>query len=77
MVTLGDIRKFGCRKLLVYCANAPQCSHGVKIDADQWPDEFPIKSLEPRMVCTRCGFIGADVRPDWDPHTQSKFTPGG
>src|SRR6266851_2244725 len=22
-------------------------------------------SLCPRMVCTRCGMIGADVRPDW------------
>jgi hypothetical protein len=22
----------------------------------------------PRMVCTRCGMIGAEVRPDWGPH---------
>src|ERR1700736_6656671 len=22
------------------------------------------------MVCTRCGLIGADVRPDWRPHVQ-------
>jgi hypothetical protein len=21
------------------------------------------------MVCTRCGLIGTDVRPDWSPHT--------
>jgi hypothetical protein len=28
-----------------------------------------VRSLRPRMVCTRCGLIGAEVRPDWSPHT--------
>src|SRR6266571_2241089 len=25
-----------------------------------------------RMVCTRCGLIGADVRPNWSPHTNHR-----
>jgi hypothetical protein len=29
-------------------------------------------SLCPRMVCTACGLIGADVRPDWSPHTNAR-----
>jgi hypothetical protein len=27
------------------------------------------------MVCTRCGLVGADVRPDWRPHI-NKPRPG-
>ena len=27
-------------------------------------------ALGPRMVCTACGLVGADVRPDWRPHTE-------
>jgi hypothetical protein len=38
------------------------------MNADWLPDETPVRSLCLRMVCTRCGLIGADVRPDWSPH---------
>jgi hypothetical protein len=31
------------------------------MNADWLPDETPIRSLCPRMVCTACGLIGADV----------------
>jgi uncharacterized C2H2 Zn-finger protein len=24
------------------------------------------------MVCTKCGMIGADVRPDWSPHVNKR-----
>jgi hypothetical protein len=24
------------------------------------------------MVCTVCGMIGADVRPDWSPHVNKR-----
>jgi hypothetical protein len=27
-----------------------------------------VRSLRSRVVCTRCGMIDADVRPDWGPH---------
>jgi hypothetical protein len=35
------------------------------MNADALPDEMPVRSLCPRMVCIACGLIGADVRPDW------------
>jgi hypothetical protein len=25
----------------------------------------PVPAFGPRMVCTRCGIIGADARPNW------------
>jgi hypothetical protein len=31
-----------------------------------WPDETAVRDLCPKAVCTRCGIIGADVRPKWD-----------
>jgi hypothetical protein len=42
-----------------------RCHHSVTINADHWPDELPVRSLCARMVCTRCGVVGAHVRPDW------------
>jgi hypothetical protein len=65
-VTLGHIRGHGCRSLLVYCSSL-HCNHSATLNADWLPDETPIRSLCPRMVCTQCGMIGADVRPDWRP----------
>jgi uncharacterized C2H2 Zn-finger protein len=44
------------------------------MNADHLPDETPVRSLCPRMVCTRCGMIGADVRPDWGPHINKRHT---
>jgi hypothetical protein len=35
------------------------------MNADALPDEMPVRALCPSMVCTACGLIGADVRPDW------------
>jgi hypothetical protein len=29
------------------------------------PDDVPVRALCPRMVRTRCGMIGANVRPDY------------
>jgi hypothetical protein len=33
--------------------------------ADPWSDDVPVPTFGPRMVCTRCGIIGADARPHW------------
>jgi hypothetical protein len=52
-------------RLLVYCGNAVWCHHGAKLDGDFPPDETQLIPLERRKVCTKCGLIGADVRPDW------------
>jgi hypothetical protein len=32
---------------------------------DVWFDDVPVPSLAPRMICTCCGIIGADARPNW------------
>ena len=66
-VTLGHIRSHGCRDLLVYC-DSGHCHHSATMNADWLPDRTPVRSLWPRMVCTVCGYVGADVRPDWSPH---------
>jgi hypothetical protein len=70
-VTLGHIRGHGCRNILVYCTSG-WCNHSVVMNADGLPDEMPVRSLCPRMVCTACGLIGADVRPDWSPVTNRR-----
>ena len=42
-----------------------RCLHSATNDADFLADDVALKSLEPRMVCSRYGLIGADVRPNW------------
>src|SRR6202051_3927670 len=37
---------------------------------DPWPDHVPVPSFWPRMVGTRCGIVGADVRPNWQEQPQ-------
>ncbi len=70
-VTLGHIRSHGCRDLQVYCGSI-NCNHGITMNADHLPDHTPIRPLGSRMVCTRCGHIGADVRSDWGPHVNKR-----
>jgi hypothetical protein len=59
---LANMRQNGVRSLDVQCW---QCRHRTIINADHWPADLTVKSFEPRMVCTKCGMIGADVRPNW------------
>src|SRR5271165_6274510 len=68
-VTMGHIRGHGCRALLVYCGSG---HHSATMNADWLPHEPPVRSLCRRMVCTRCGMIGADVRPDWSPRADRR-----
>ena len=68
LATLGHIRGHGCRQLLVRC-NAIGCDHSATVNADHWPDETAIRSIGALSVCSRCGHVGADVRPDWSAHT--------
>ena len=67
-VTMGDIRGHGVTRLLVYCKSL-WCQHCATLDADWLPDDVILLDLNRRMICTACGSIGADVRPDWSPHT--------
>jgi hypothetical protein len=61
-MTLGNMRANGIRSLFVAC---PCCHHQVASNVDHLPDDVEVPSIGPRMVCTRCGHIGADARPDW------------
>jgi hypothetical protein len=61
-MTLGNMRANGVRSLDVSCW---QCHHQAIVSAAPWPDDVPVPSFGPRMVCMRCGIIGADARPNW------------
>jgi hypothetical protein len=65
-VTLGHIRSHGVRQLLIYCSAGLYCYHSAVVDADRWPDETVLLDLGRRAVCTKCGIIGAQMRPNWD-----------
>jgi hypothetical protein len=65
------MRSHGCRRLMVYCLS-PRCHHHAVLDGDFLSDDYPVKALEHRMICTRCGAIGADVRPDWTGMTRRR-----
>jgi hypothetical protein len=51
--------------LLICCSAGLYCHHSAIVDADQWPDETVLLDLDGKAVCTKCGIIGADVRPNW------------
>jgi hypothetical protein len=61
-MTLGSMRRFGVRSLAVSCH---QCHHETIINADRWPGQMRVPSVGLRTVCTKCGAVGADVRPNW------------
>jgi hypothetical protein len=61
-MTLGNMHANGVPSLDVSCW---QCHHRAILCADPWSDDVPVPTFGPRMVCTRCGIIGADARPTW------------
>jgi hypothetical protein len=64
-MTLGNMRQHGVRSLAVACLI---CHHAATLSAEPWPDHVPVPTFGPRMVCTRCGIVGADARPNWREH---------
>jgi hypothetical protein len=64
-MTLGNMRGHGVRSLAVACL---ACHHVTVLSADPWPDDVAVPTFGPRMVCTRCGIVGADARPNWKEH---------
>jgi hypothetical protein len=58
---MGHIRSQGVTRQLVYCANAVWCHHQAELDGDFLAGETQLTPLCRRMVCTRCGFIGAET----------------
>jgi hypothetical protein len=61
-MTLGNMRELGVRSLAVTCE---LCHHEAVLQADDWGDTVLVRAFRPRVVCTRCGIVGADARPDW------------
>ena len=42
-----------------------RCHYEMIIKADHWLNDIPLASFGPKMVCTKCRTVGADVRPNW------------
>ena len=61
-MTLGNMRENGVRRLAVSCWH---CRHSAVLDVEQYGDDVPVPSFEPRLVCTQCGTIGCGARPNW------------
>jgi hypothetical protein len=64
-MTLANMRNNHVRRLIVYCLS-PYCHHSAVMEVDGYDGAVPVKSFQRRMVCTRCGAIGADVRAELD-----------
>jgi hypothetical protein len=61
-MTLGNMREIGVRSLAFQCH---QCHHERTMSADHLPGALTVPSFIRRMVCTSCGIVGADARPNW------------
>jgi hypothetical protein len=60
-MTLANMRGNGVRSLSVTCE---LCHHEALVNVDAFDDATPVPASRPRMVCTSCGIVGADVRPN-------------
>jgi hypothetical protein len=40
------------------------CRHEVTLNVDQYPSDLLVREFAPRMVCTKCGIVGAEARPN-------------
>jgi len=59
---LANMRAQGVRSLWGVCE---LCHHEAVVNVDRHGDAVPVPVFGPRMVCTRCGIIGAHARPNW------------
>jgi hypothetical protein len=57
---LANTRRNGVWSLEVACFG---CRHEVIVNVDEHAGDLRVKGFGPRMVWTKCGMIGADVRP--------------
>ena len=65
MMTLRNTREHGVHSLAIRCG-ALWCNHEALLDVSAFADDLTVPSFSPRMVCTICGAIGADARPNWN-----------
>jgi hypothetical protein len=61
-ITFGEMRASGTRDILIYCRDY-RCGHHVEKNADDVPDDLRLSDIEPYYYCSRCGKVGAEVRP--------------
>jgi hypothetical protein len=61
-MTLANMRANGVRSLCIRCE---LCRHEAVMNVDSYDRSVPVPWFGPRMVCTCCGIVGADVRPNW------------
>jgi hypothetical protein len=59
-MTLANMRANGVHSLSIRC----ELCHEAVVNVDVYAETVPVPSFGPRMVCTCCGIIGADVRPN-------------
>jgi hypothetical protein len=71
--TLGNMRADGVRSLLIYCNT---CDHSAVINVDRYGDDVFVPSFNSCMVCTQCGIIGAEARPNWSERTRRESLTG-
>ena len=64
-MTPGNMRENGVRLLAITCG-ALWCHHERILDVSAYANDVTVPSFCPRMVCTVCGAIGADARPNWN-----------
>jgi hypothetical protein len=46
------------------------------MSVDAFDDRIPVPAFGPRMICTGCGIVGADVRPNWQERSQRETLTG-
>ena len=72
-MTLANMRENGVRSLWVVC---PLCHHEAVVNVDGFGPDVAVPAFGPHMVCTGCGIIGADVRPNWSERAPRKSITG-
>ena len=61
-IPFTNTREHGVRSLSVACH---LCHHRAVMNVDGFGDSVTLPAFGPRMVCTSCGIVAADARPNW------------
>jgi len=72
-MTLANKRHNGMRSLAVRCE---LCHHEAVINVDGYDESIAVLSFGPRTLCSCCGIIGTDVRPNRSERPQSESLTG-
>jgi hypothetical protein len=71
---VANMRQNGVRSLAIMCF---QCRHAAVMNVDHLAGDLTVQSFSRRMVCTKCGMIGTDVRPNWRERSRQRAEVGG